>query len=193
MIFRPVTPVSPIGPPVTNRPVGLTRRSPSRSRRASSYRCFGRIGWSTCSIRSGLTMDSMSSAVDVLGREHDALDLDRTRYAVVVDLVADRHLSLPVRPEIGEYVRLAHLGQPSADRVRQHGSAEASAPGSRAGVTEHHPLVTRPDQVERIARRPERGGDSYDSSTPWAMSGDWPSIETTMPHVSASNPYFARS
>ncbi len=48
MIFRPVRPVSPIGPPVTNRPVGFTWMT-HRSRSMSSAGIVGRM---TCSMTS---------------------------------------------------------------------------------------------------------------------------------------------
>ena len=41
-------------------------------------------------------------AVAVLRRDEDALDLDRALVAVLVDLVADRHLRLAVGPQVRE-------------------------------------------------------------------------------------------
>jgi hypothetical protein len=50
MILRPVRPASPIGPPVTKRPVGLTCMTGSVGR--SSTGTVGRITDSTISLRS---------------------------------------------------------------------------------------------------------------------------------------------
>ncbi len=49
MILRPVSPASPIGPPTTNRPVGLTCMIGSTGRSASGI--TGRITWPTMSSR----------------------------------------------------------------------------------------------------------------------------------------------
>ena len=50
MILRPVTPVSPIGPPMTNRPVGLMKtfvlRSTSRFGSAFAITCSRIASWS---------------------------------------------------------------------------------------------------------------------------------------------------
>ncbi len=52
MILRPVRPQSPTGPPITNLPVGLTRKFSAVNRLASSYSSAGMIGLTTCSHRS---------------------------------------------------------------------------------------------------------------------------------------------
>ena len=53
-------------------------------------------------------------AVAVLGGDEHALDLDGPLDPVLVDLVANGDLRLPVRAQVGEHVRLPHLGQPLA-------------------------------------------------------------------------------
>src|SRR5438874_13741520 len=61
MILRPVRPQSPIGPPTSNLPVGLTRKLLSLFSFFSSYSSAGRIGCSTCFQRSGLISVSEST------------------------------------------------------------------------------------------------------------------------------------
>ena len=58
-------------------------------------------------------------AVAVLGRDQHALDLDGALVAVLVDLVAHRHLGLAVGPEVRQHVGLAHLRQAVRDPVRE--------------------------------------------------------------------------
>ncbi len=53
MIFRPVRPVSPMGPPVTKRPVGLMWYVT----RFGSIRCLGIVGSTTCSIMSSRILE----------------------------------------------------------------------------------------------------------------------------------------
>ena len=88
--------------------------------------------------------------VAVLRRDEDALDLDRPLAAVLVDLVANRHLRLPVRPQVREHVGLAHLGEPLADAVREHDRQRHQLVGLAGRVAEHHPLVAGADAVERV-------------------------------------------
>src|ERR1019366_6938908 len=58
-ILRPVNPQSPIGPPITNRPVGFTKKLRRNSR--GSYNPSGNTGTSTCSQRSSRITDSAPS------------------------------------------------------------------------------------------------------------------------------------
>ena len=57
MIFRPVRPESPWGPPTTNRPVGFTRM-----RVFSSSRAAGMLGFTTSSIMSARICSRLASA-----------------------------------------------------------------------------------------------------------------------------------
>ena len=50
MIFRPVTPASPIGPPTTNLPEGFTKIRPA----APSYPCSSSTGRMTSRVISGV-------------------------------------------------------------------------------------------------------------------------------------------
>ena len=70
--------------------------------------------------------------------------------AVLVDLVADRHLRLAVRAEVREHVGLAHLGEPLRDPVRELDRERHQLLGLVRRVAEHHPLVAGADPVERI-------------------------------------------
>ncbi len=86
----------------------------------------------------------------MLRRDEHAHDLDRADVPVLVGLVADRHLGLPVGPQVRQDVGLAHLGEPAADQVRQHDRHRHQLVGLVARVAEHHPLVARTLTVERI-------------------------------------------
>ena len=99
MILRPVRPQSPIGPPITKRPVGLTRGffqqrvllvEASREHRAQHV--LEQVG-----LDQRLGVD----AVGVLGGDQDLLDRDRLAVAV-----ADGHLGLAVRAQVREDVGL---------------------------------------------------------------------------------------
>ncbi len=88
--------------------------------------------------------------VRMLGRDQDALDLDRALDAVLVLLVADGHLRLAVRPEVEQLVGLPHLGQTLAELVREHDRERHQLLGLAARVPEHHPLVACAQPVERV-------------------------------------------
>ena len=88
--------------------------------------------------------------VAVLRRDEDALDLGRPLATALVDVVADRHLRLAVRPEIREHLGLAHLGEPLRELVREHDGERHQLLGLARRVAEHHPLVARAEQVERV-------------------------------------------
>ena len=88
--------------------------------------------------------------VGVLRRDEDPLDLDRPLRAVLVDLVADGHLRLAVRAEVGQVAGLPHLGEPLADLVREHDRQRHQLGRLARRVAEHHPLVARAELVQRI-------------------------------------------
>ena len=86
----------------------------------------------------------------MLRRDEHALDLDRPAVAVLVLLVADRHLRLAVRPQVRQHVRLAHCREPLREPVREHDRQRHQLLGLVRRVAEHHSLVAGADLVERI-------------------------------------------
>ena len=98
----------------------------------------------------GLDQRLRVEPVAVLRRDEDALDLDRPLAAMLVDLVANRDLRLAVRPQVREHVRLAHLGEPLADLVRELDRQRHQLVRLARRVAEHHSLVAGADAVERI-------------------------------------------
>ena len=69
---------------------------------------------------------------------------------MLVDLVADRHLRLPVRAQVREDLGLPHLGQALRDLVREHDRQRHQLRGLVARVAEHQALVAGADAVERV-------------------------------------------
>ena len=120
MIFRPVTPESPIGPPMTKRPVGLMKNL---------------VFLSSSFLGSALRDDLLAHRlVDLLvGRPSSACCVDTTTVSMrtgLAVLVLHRHLALAVRAEPVE--RLApHVREPPGERVRVVRWAPASARASR--------------------------------------------------------------
>jgi hypothetical protein len=98
----------------------------------------------------GLDQVLRGDPVGVLRRHEHALDLDRTLPSVVVDLVANGHLRLAVRPQVRELTSLAHLGEPLADLVREHDRKGHQLLRLVRRVPEHHSLVAGADPVEWI-------------------------------------------
>ena len=129
MILRPVRPASPIGPPVTNRPVGLTCITGSAGRSASGI--TGRI-----------TVSMMSSRIRLLGPlvllRGDDDRADPLRHAA---LVLDGDLRLAVRAQVRERAVLADLGEAAGHAVRERDRQRHQLRGLAAGEPEHHPLV----------------------------------------------------
>ncbi len=88
--------------------------------------------------------------VGVLRRDEHALDLNGPLPPILVDLVADRHLRLAVRPQVRELACLAHLREPLADLVREHDRKGHQLVRLVRRVPEHHALVAGAGPVERI-------------------------------------------
>ena len=121
MILRPVRPVSPIGPPITKRPVGLTRtKSVSSSRRPSSRSLGDGRAHHVLDRRPRRICRSRSAVRRVLGRDHDALDAHRLGHAIGVTRVAHRDLGLAVGQQVGDDALAPHGREAAADRVREH-------------------------------------------------------------------------
>src|ERR1700722_6426083 len=82
----------------------------------------------------------------VLGGDEHLLDLDRLARVVV----ADRHLGLAVRAEVGQQAGVAHLRQLLGQLVGQDDRGRHQLGRLVGGVGEHHALVARADPVQRI-------------------------------------------
>ena len=142
MILRPVRPASPIGPPVTNRPVGLmSSRTPevSRSRPGED-----RLDDELADLRGELGVE-----VDVLGvlRAHD----DGVQADGRGALVADGDLGLAVGAQVGQLPGLAHLGELLGQAVGEVDRQRHELGGVGAGEAEHEALVASTLAVQRVA------------------------------------------
>ena len=91
-------------------------------------------------------------AIGVLRDDEQLVDLDGSRTAVLSLLVAHGDHGLAVGPQVLERARLPHLGQASADRVRQRDRQRHQLRRLTACVAEHHPLITRADVVQIVGR-----------------------------------------
>ena len=60
------------------------------------------------------------------------------------------YLRLAVGAQVREHVGLPHLGEPFCELVREHDRHRHQLVGLVGRVAEHHPLVARADQVERV-------------------------------------------
>ena len=94
MIFRPVRPQSPIGPPITNRPVGFTKKFRCSVR--GSYMSSGSTGSSTCSHRSSFSSDSAPSRccveINTFSIAVRTFGTEQIPQARIEELVGDREL-----------------------------------------------------------------------------------------------------
>ena len=154
MILRPERPESPIGPPMTKRPVGLTRWRVSSSRSSDGDRLPRRRARGSRRDRSSA---STSGSCWVLTR---TVWTRRGRpsgsYSTVTWL-------LPSGRRNGQRAVPADLGQPRATRWASMIAARHQLVGLVGRVAEHHALVAGA----------ERSASSWAWSTPCAMSGDW--------------------
>ena len=89
-------------------------------------------------------------ALAMLGRDQDALDLDRLLAAVLVDLVADRDLRLSVGPEVRDDPALANVGEAAGERVRDRDRQRHQLLRLSRRVPDHEALVAGADAVERV-------------------------------------------
>ena len=144
MILRPVSPVSPCGPPTTKRPVGLIRNRVllvQHLRRQDLADDFP-----DDEILDFLVLD----VGGVLGG-NDHID-DPHRPAV---LILDGNLGLGVGPQPGDPAALAHAVQLPAQPVGEHDRRRHQLRRLVAGVAEHQTLVPRPLLRRLLAlRRP---------------------------------------
>ncbi len=93
----------------------------------------------------GLDLRLAVDAVGVLGRDQELLDRDRPAVAV-----ADGHLGLAVRAQVGHDPVLAHLRQPLGDPVGERDRHRHQLGRLVGRVAEHHALVAGPGQVELV-------------------------------------------
>ena len=142
MILRPVSPQSPTGPPMTNRPVGLTRKS--RRSAFASYMSAGRIGRTTVSHRSSRICWRVTRVGVLRG---DQQLLDRRRPAVDV---AHRDLRLAVRAQVLERAVVTHLRELLGEQVRERDRQRHERLRLVRRVAEHHPLVAGARDVELV-------------------------------------------
>ena len=145
MILRPVSPQSPIGPPITKRPVGLTRKFLRSLLLVVEVARQHRVARRAPS-RSGLDQRLGVDAVGVLGGDQDLLDLDR-----LAVLVADASPG-SCRRGAGRGARspLRTSARRLASRCASEIGSGISSSVSLRGVAEHHPLVAGAGDVELV-------------------------------------------
>ncbi len=144
MILRPVRPASPIGPPTTNRPVGLT--SSRTSEQSSAELRDLRADDLLADVRREHAVEV--DVRGVLGGDHDGVQPHG-----LVAVVLDRHLRLAVRPQVGQHAPLARLGQPPGQAVGQRDRQRQQLRGVGVRVAEHQALVARALAVDLVVRR----------------------------------------
>ena len=81
----------------------------------------------------------------MLGGDQDLLDLDGAAAPV-----ADGHLGLAVGAQIGQHLALADLGETPGEAMRERDRQWHELVGLVRRVAEHHPLIARPRDVERV-------------------------------------------
>ena len=168
MILRPVRPASPIGPPVTKRPVGLTCMTGSVSR--SSAGMVGRITASTISERSRSVRTSGSCWAETT-TVRTRIGIPRS-YSTVTWV-------LPSGRRYGNWPVL----RTSASR-RAMRWARAIGSGMSSGVSRQaNPNIIPWSPAPSSNAGAASSRTSRAESTPWAMSGDWALTETSVPQV----------
>ena len=131
MILRPVSPASPCGPPISNRPVGLTRYLVPVEHVRGQHRLDDLVDH-----RLGQRRLPVVHARMVLRRQHDGVDRDR----LAVD-VAHRDLRLGVRPQPRQAPVLAHFALPLDQPVRVVDRERHQRRRLVARIAEHQALV----------------------------------------------------
>src|SRR6185503_8133351 len=180
MLLRPVRPVSAFGPPISNRPVGLTRiRTPSAS--SSNSR-------STGSITSARTSGASSVSTSTSSRCCALISTVSTRLAVVPSYAIVTWL-LPSGRRYGITPALRTSASRLANRCAIAIGSGISSSVSRQAYPNIIPWSPAPSVSSSSTDRPSRCSSA--SSTPRAMSGDCSWIDVTTPQVSPSIPKFA--
>ena len=146
MILRPVRPASPIGPPISNRPVGFTSsRKPEVSMSSPSTTGLDDVVGDV-----GLRAGSPARRPRRAGWRRPRCRARTARspsYSIVTWVLPSGRRYGHRRRSCGPRTAAGRAGA----RAR---SAAASARGVVAGVAEHQALVAGALQVQRVARRP---------------------------------------
>ena len=130
MILRPVSPVSPCGPPTTKRPVGLMRNS------VLAVRSFAGSTLRMTFSMQNLSISLCETSARVLRGDDDVGDADG-----LVVLVDHRHLRLGVGTQPRHTAALADARQLAAEAMREHDRRRHELGRLVAGVAEHQPLI----------------------------------------------------
>src|SRR6266508_6069354 len=180
MILRPVSPVSAFGPPISNRPVGLTRiRTPSAS--SSNSR-------STGSITSARTSGARSVSTSTSSRCCALISTVSTRLAIVPSYAIVTWL-LPSGRRYGITPALRTSASRLASRCAIAIGSGISSSVSRQAYPNIIPWSPAPSASSSSSDPPSRCSSA--SSTPRAMSGDCSWIDVITPQVSPSIPKLA--
>src|SRR5207344_373008 len=180
MIFRPVRPVSALGPPISNRPVGLMRmRAPSAS--SSNSRSTGSI---TSERTSGASRVSTSTS----SRCCALISTVSTRLAVVPSYAIVTWL-LPSGRRYGITPALRTSASRLANRCAIAIGSGISSSVSRQAYPNIIPWSPAPRASSSWTEPPSRCSSAW--STPRAMSPDCSWIDVITPQVSPSIPKFA--
>ncbi len=183
MILRPVSPASPIGPPISKRPVGLTSSwCPSVSR--SSPETTGAM---TCSATSGASSESSEMS--------GACWLETTTVSSRAGRSPSYSMVTWVLPSGRRYGTVPSLR--TSVRRWESRCAKAIGSGISSGVSRQAKPNIRPWSPapwrSSWSRSVASTRDSQALSTPWAMSGLCPPIETLTPHEAPSKPFLEES
>ena len=154
MILRPESPESPFGPPMTNRPVGLTRCRVSPSSSSAG------MAASTTWVANGRgQLGSISTSGSCCALTRTVCTAGRP-----VGVVLNRDLALAVGSEERQRAVAAHLGQAPRDAVRKQDRHRHELVRLVGRVAEHHSLVAGAELVRlhalaRLERVIDAAGD----------------------------------
>ncbi len=146
MILRPVNPQSPTGPPITNRPVGLTKNSLRNSAAIKQLRRQRRQH----DLLPQIVGDPRLEPRGMLRGDQHLLDPHRHPTAI-----AHRHLRLAVRTQIVQRPIVTHVRQAFGEPVRQRDRQRHQLRRLTGRIPKHHPLIARTRHQQLITlRRP---------------------------------------
>src|SRR5512132_983185 len=180
MIFRPVRPVSAFGPPISNRPVGLTRmRAPSAS--SSNSRSTGSITSERTSGASRVSTSTSSRCCALISTVSTRLAVVPS-YAIVTWLLPSGRrygITPALRTSASRLANLCAIAIGS-------GISSSVSPQAYPNII---PWSPAPSASSSSSDPPSRCSSA--SSTPRAMSGDCSWIDVITPQVSPSIPKLA--